>query len=223
MENIKLHRLIDHTLLKPEANENDIIRLCDEAKKYNFWSVCVNTHYVPLVKSQVKGTGIKVCSISGFPLGAVNSLVKAFEAERAVSDGADEIDMVLNIGALKSGREKYARDDIKKVVKACAGEAVVKVIIEAALLSEEEKRQACLIAVDGGASFVKTSTGFGPPGANVHDVKIMRETVGDGFGVKASAGIRTAGKALELIEAGATRIGASAGVKIIEEFRAGDF
>ncbi|HMA76199.1 MAG TPA: deoxyribose-phosphate aldolase [Candidatus Krumholzibacteriaceae bacterium] len=223
MKNIELHRFIDHTLLKPEAKENDIIRLCDEAKKYDFWSVCVNTHYVPLVKSQVKGTGIKVCSVSGFPLGAVNSLVKAFEAERAVSDGADEIDMVLNIGALKSGREKYARDDIKKVVKACAGEAIVKVIIEAALLSEEEKREACLIAVDGGASFVKTSTGFGPPGANVHDVEIMRETVGDNFGVKASAGIRTAKKALELIEAGADRIGASAGVKIIEEFRTGDF
>ena len=223
MEDIKLHRFIDHTLLKPEATEADIGRLCDEAKKYHFWSVCVNTYYVSVAAAQVEGTDINVCSISGFPLGAVNSEVKVFEAARAVADGANEIDMVLNIGAFKSGRKDYVLNDINRVVRVCAGKAIVKVIIEAALLSDEEKREACRIAIDAGASFVKTSTGFGPPGATIHDVKIMRETVGNRFGVKASAGIRTAKDAVNLIKAGATRIGASAGVKIIEEFRAGNF
>ncbi len=223
IDDIKLHRLIDHTLLKPEATEADVVRLCDEAKKYNFCAVCINTCYVPVAVAQVRGMDINVCSISGFPLGAVNSEVKAFEAARAVADGANEIDMVLNIGAFKSGWNDYVLKDIIGVVRACGNKAIVKVIIEAALLSDEEKREACRIVIDGGASFVKTSTGFGPPGANIHDVKVMREAVGKHFGVKASAGIRTAKEALNLVKAGATRIGTSAGVKILEEFKAGNF
>ena len=214
---IELNKLIDHTLLKPEATPDDIERICEEAKAYGFYSVCVNTHYVPLVASRVGGTGIKVCSISGFPLGAVDTRVKAFEAERAVSAGADEIDMVLNVGALKAGDEDFVREDIGGVVGA-SGNALVKVIIEAALLEDEEKIRACRLAVEAGARFVKTSTGFGPPGANTRDVEIMRRAVGPDFGVKASAGIRTAAFALELVEAGANRIGTSAGVQIMQEY-----
>ena len=214
---IELNKLIDHTLLKPEATPDDIERICEEAKAYGFYSVCVNTHYVPLVASRVGGTGIKVCSISGFPLGAVDTRVKAFEAERAVSAGADEIDMVLNVGALKAGDEDFVREDIGGVVRA-SGNALVKVIIEAALLEDEEKIRACRLAVEAGARFVKTSTGFGPPGANTRDVEIMRRAVGPDIGVKASAGIRTAAFALDLVEAGANRIGTSAGVQIMQEY-----
>jgi deoxyribose-phosphate aldolase len=213
----ELNRLIDHTVLRPEATPDDIRNVCDEAKRYDFFSVCVNTHYVPLVAREVSGTKIKVCSISGFPLGAVDTAVKAFEAERAVAAGADEIDMVLNIGALKAGDIGSVRDDIAGVVDASGG-ALVKVIIEAALLTDDEKVTACGIAMDAGALFVKTSTGFGPPGANARDVAIMRKAVGPGFGVKASAGIRTMEFALELVEAGANRIGTSAGVQIMEEW-----
>jgi deoxyribose-phosphate aldolase len=216
---IRLNRLIDHTLLKPEATPKDIERICDEARRYDFYSVCVNTHYVPLVASSIEGTGIEVCSIAGFPLGAVDTRVKAFEAERAVEAGADEIDMVMNVGALKAGDERLVRDDIAAVVKA-AGPALVKVIIEAALLEDEQKVRACMLAVEAGARFVKTSTGFGPPGANARDVGIMRRAVGPDFGVKASAGIRTAAFALELVEAGANRIGTSAGVVIMEQLKA---
>lgn len=219
MTAVRLNELIDHTLLRPEATPEDIERLCDEAREYGFYSVCVNTHYVPLVASKVEGTGIKTCSIAGFPLGAVDTRVKAFEAERAVAAGADEIDMVMNIGALKAGDESLVRADITAVVKAAAP-ALVKVIIEAALLLDGEKRTACRLAVEAGAGFVKTSTGFGPPGANVEDVRIMRREVGPDFGVKASAGIRTASFALELVEAGANRIGTSAGVEIMRAFRA---
>jgi deoxyribose-phosphate aldolase len=216
---IELNRMIDHTLLKPDATSEDIRRVCDEAKRYKFFSVCVNTHYVPLVFSELNGTDIKVCSIAGFPLGAMETKVKAYEAERAILEGASEIDMVLNVGSFKSGEEEFTKDDIAGVVAACSGQAIVKVIIEAALLSDEEKIQACKLAVEGGASFVKTSTGFGPPGANVKDVRIMREAVGPEIGVKASAGIRTAKFALELVEAGANRIGTSAGVAIMEELK----
>ena len=216
MTSIELNRMIDHTLLKPEATPDDIERICDEAGRYDFFSVCVNTHFVPLVASRIKDTRIKVCSIAGFPLGAVDTQVKTFEAERAVAAGADEIDMVMNVGALKAGDERLVRGDIAAVVKA-AGNALVKVIIEAALLGDEEKVTACRLAVEAGARFVKTSTGFGPPGANVRDVEIMRRAVGPDFGVKASAGIRTAAFAIELVEAGADRIGTSAGVQIMEE------
>lgn len=216
LDKIELNRMIDHTLLRPEATPDDILRVCGEAKKYDFFSVCVNTHYVGLVADGLSGTAIKVCSISGFPLGAVETSVKAYEASQAVSDGADEIDMVLNIGALKAGDLDFVQADISAVAEAC-GDALLKVIIEAALLSDEEKVMACRAAVEAGAGFVKTSTGFGPPGASVHDVKIMRKAVGLGTGVKASAGIRTAAFALELVGAGASRIGTSAGVQIMEE------
>lgn len=219
MSEVELNRLIDHTILKPDATDADVVRVCDEAKKYDFFSVCVNTHYVPLVARQLAGTRIKVCSIAGFPLGAVDTGVKAFEAGRAVAAGADEIDMVMNVGALKSGREDFVEEDIARVAEAC-GDALLKVIIEAALLTDEEKVGACRLAANAGAAFVKTSTGFGPPGARVEDVRIMRGAVGSDLGVKASAGIRTAKFALELVEAGASRIGTSAGVQIMEEFAA---
>jgi len=216
---VPLNRMIDHTLLRPDAVPEDIRRVCDEAKRYGFFSVCVNTHFVPLVAGELDGTGIAVCSVAGFPLGAVDSPVKAFEAARAVERGASEIDMVMNVGALKAGRTDEVRADIAGVVEACGGRALVKVIIEAALLEDEEKRTACRIAVKAGASFVKSSTGFGPPGADPRDIRMMRETVGPDIGVKASAGIRTAEFALELVEAGADRIGTSAGVQILEQWK----
>lgn len=212
-----INRMIDHTLLKPEATPEDIIRLCREAVEYSFYSACVNTHFVPLVSRELDGTDIKVCSIAGFPLGAVDTAVKAFEARRAVEAGADEIDMVLNAGAVKSDDWNLVHDDIAAVADSC-GDALLKVIIEAALLTDEEKREACRTAVKAGAGFVKSSTGFGPPGANIADIRIMRETVGPGIGVKASAGIRTAVFTVELIEAGANRIGTSAGVQIMKEY-----
>ena len=218
MKDVELNRFIDHTILKPEATSEDVKRVCDEAKRFNFFSVCVNTHFVPLVAGELEGTNIKVCSIAGFPLGAMDSEAKAYEARRAVENGADEIDMVINIGALKGGEYEHVLSDIRGVVSACGGRALVKVIIEAAVLSEEEKITACRLAVEGGAFFVKTSTGFGPPGASVEDVRIMRKAVGPDFGVKASGGIRTAEFALELIEAGATRIGTSSGVQIMEQW-----
>ena len=223
MKDIELNRMIDHTILKPEATEQDVIKLCEEGLKYNFWSVVVNTHYIRLAASRVESSDVRVCSIAGFPLGAVSSAVKAFEAKRAVEEGADEIDTVLNIGAFKSGKKDFARQDIEGVVTAAGPHALVKVIIEAALLSDEEKAEACRLVIDAGAGFVKTSTGFGPPGANPRDVAIMREAVGDRIGVKASAGIRTAAAAVELIEAGADRIGTSSGVEIMKGFDSGDY
>jgi deoxyribose-phosphate aldolase len=219
VDGLKLNRLIDHTLLKPEASEADIARLAREAVEHNFFSACVNTHWVPFVARELAGTDVKVCSIAGFPLGAVDAAVKVFEAGRAVAAGAHEIDMVMNVGALKSGALDVVREDIAGVVASCGAGALVKVIIEAALLTDEEKAAACRLAKEAGAAFVKTSTGFGPPGANVRDVKIMRGAVGPGFGVKASAGIRTASFALELVAAGATRIGASASIAIMEEYK----
>jgi len=219
MNGCMLNRMIDHTLLRPEATEADIRRLAREAIEHEFYSACVNTHWVPLVARELAGTNVKVCSVAGFPLGAVDAAVKAFEAGRAVEAGAHEIDMVMNVGALKSGALRVAREDIAGVVAACGEGAIVKVIIEAALLTDAEKVTACRLAMEAGARFVKTSTGFGPPGANVRDVRIMREAVGPGFGVKASAGIRTAAFALELVEAGATRIGTSASAAIMEEWK----
>jgi deoxyribose-phosphate aldolase len=220
MNTIELNRFIDHTLLKPEASVADIKRVCEEAKRHDFFSVCINTHYVPLVARELRDTGVKVCSIAGFPLGAVDSEVKAFEARRAVESGAHEIDMVMNIGALKSGEFEFVRRDIARVVEASGKGVTVKVIIEAAVLNDEEKVHACRIVKGAGAGFVKTSTGFGPPGATVGDVEIMRRAVGPDFGVKASAGIRTAAFALELVRAGASRIGTSASVAIMEEWNA---
>lgn len=215
---MELNRLIDHTVLKPDATDDDVRRLCAEAREYDFFSAVVNTHFVPLVAEEVAGSRVKVCSIAGFPLGAVDSEVKAFEARRAVERGADEIDMVINVGAIKAGDWDFVRRDISLVKKGC-GEALLKVIIEAALLTDEEKAAACRAVVEGGAQFAKSSTGFGPPGANPHDIRLMRETVGPDFGVKASAGIRTAASALELVEAGANRIGTSSGVQIMAELK----
>jgi deoxyribose-phosphate aldolase len=215
---MEINRLIDHTLLRPDATDDDARRLCAEAREFDFFSACVNTHFVPLVAEELSGTSVKVCSISGFPLGAVDSEVKAFEAHRAVERGADEIDMVINVGAVKAGDMEFVREDIELVRKAC-GEALLKVIIEAALLTDEEKVAACRTVVEAGAAFVKSSTGFGPPGANPRDIRIMREVVGPDFGVKASAGIRTAAAAIELVEAGANRIGTSSGLQIMQELK----
>ena len=216
----QLAKLIDHTLLKPDTTKDDIIRLCEEAKKYGFWSVCVNPAYVSLAAEILTGTDVRVCSVVGFPLGANVSEVKEIEAEKAVSNGASEIDMVMNIGALKSHNYELVKRDIRKVVehaRAIRKNIVIKVIIETGLLTEDEKVLACRFVKDEGADFVKTSTGFSSSGATIHDVKLLRNTVGPNFGVKASGGIRTYHYAIELVEAGANRIGTGSGVVIIEE------
>lgn len=215
-------KLIDHTLLKPEATRDQIAQLCREAREYGFAAVCVNPCYVGLAAELLRGSPVKVCSVVGFPLGATLPEVKAYEARRAIEEGAAEIDMVINIGALKSGDLELVRRDIAAVVDVChAKGALCKVIIEAALLSDEEKVLACQLAKAAGADYVKTSTGFGPGGATVHDVALMRRTVGPEMGVKAAGGIRSYEAAKAMLEAGATRIGASAGVKIVREARGG--
>ena len=220
MSNLSLTReelasYIDHTLLKPEASREQIRAVCEEAKQYHFASVCVNSCWVPLIAEELKGSGVSVCCVIGFPLGASLSSVKAFEAREAVAAGAQEIDMVVNIGAVKSGGWELVREDIA-AVNAAKGTAKLKVIIETCLLTDEEKVRVCQIAKEVGADFVKTSTGFSTGGATVHDVELMRKTVGPEMGVKASGGVRTLADALAMIEAGASRLGASAGVKIIE-------
>lgn len=206
---------IDHTLLKPDATKDDLKRLCDEAKKYGFASVCVNSANVRFCKAQLAGSPVMVCAVVGFPLGAMSAEAKAFEAKEAVRNGASEIDMVANIGALKSRDYTTVLDDIKKVV-AAAAPAKVKVIIETGLLTREEKVIACALAKLGGAAFVKTSTGFGPGGATAEDVALMRAVVGPDLEVKASGGVRTAEDAERMLKAGATRIGASASVAIVQ-------
>lgn len=210
--------MIDHTLLKPEATEAQIKQLCDEAKQFGFASVCVNPTYAKLCAALLAGTAVRVCIVVGFPLGANLTEVKAFEAQQAIRDGATEVDMVINVGALKNGDNVQVERDIAEVVRVSheAG-ALVKVIIEAALLTDEEKVKACQLAQSAGADFVKTSTGMGPGGATVHDVALMRQTVGPHMGIKAAGGIRTLQDALAMINAGATRIGASASVKIVTE------
>lgn len=207
--------MIDHTILKPEASREEITTLCEEAKLHGFASVCVNPSYVPLCAQLLRMTNVKVCTVVGFPLGANRSEVKAFETERAVSDGAQEVDMVANIGATKSRDYDLVQSDIRSVVEACRSIVVSKVIIEAALLTDEEKTKVCELAKLAGADFVKTSTGFGPGGATAHDVALMRSVVGEEMGVKAAGGIRDFETAREMIEAGASRIGASASVKIV--------
>ncbi|RGR83808.1 deoxyribose-phosphate aldolase [Heyndrickxia coagulans] len=207
---------IDHTLLKPEATEKDILKLTAEAAQYHFASVCIHPYWVKLAARELAGTGVKVCTVIGFPLGATTAATKAFETKKAIGDGADEIDMVINIGALKSGNTEAVEADIRAVVEAAQGK-LVKVIIETCLLTNEEKELACRLSVKAGAHFVKTSTGFSTGGATVEDVKLMRQTVGDKAGVKASGGIHTKAEAEAMIEAGATRIGASSGVKIVSE------
>ncbi|MDI6869738.1 MAG: deoxyribose-phosphate aldolase [Bacillota bacterium] len=211
---MELARLIDHTLLKPEATPEAVARLCAEAVEYGFASACVNPVNVARAASLLRGTPVKVCTVIGFPLGATASLVKAVEVRNAVADGADELDMVLNVGALKAGDHALVARDIRAVVEA-AGGRVVKVILETALLTDEEKVEACLLTKEAGAAFVKTSTGFGPGGATVEDVALMRRTVGPEFGVKASGGIRDRATAERMVAAGATRLGTSSGVAIV--------
>ena len=215
--NLDMAGMIDHTLLKPEATTDQVAQLCFEARKYNFASVCVNSTNVKLCAELLKGSQVKVCSVVGFPLGAMPPEVKAFETKVAIENGATEIDMVINIGALKArDLETVARDIRGVVTTAHNGKALVKVIIEAVLLNEEEKVMSCLLAKEAGADFVKTSTGFASGGATVEDVMLMRRVVGPEMGVKAAGGIRTREDAEKMIKAGATRIGASAGIKIVQ-------
>lgn len=210
--------LIDHTLLKPEASESDIQKLCKEAAEFGFASVCVNPGWVKRACEFLRGSGVPVCTVIGFPLGATLSDVKAYEARRAIFNGAREVDMVINIGALKSGDDCTVEDDIRAVSDAAHENHVLcKVIIETALLTDEEKVRACLAAKNAGADFVKTSTGFSKGGATVHDIALMRRTVGRALGVKASGGVKGIDDARAMFEAGATRIGASVGVKIAQE------
>lgn len=210
--------LIDHTLLKPEATDEDIKRLCEEASRYRFASVCVNPTWVRVAACSLRGSGIPVCTVIGFPLGATLADVKAYEARRAIFDGAQEVDMVINVGALKSGDDCLVEHDIRSVVEvAHEYQATCKVIIETALLTDDEKVRACLAAKKAGADFVKTSTGFSKSGATVADIALMRRTVGADLGVKASGGVKGLDDARKLVEAGATRIGASVGVKIAQE------
>ncbi len=209
-------RYVDHTLLKPNATQEEIGKLCEEAKTFCFASVCVNPSYVALSAQLLRGSGVKVCTVVGFPLGSTTPTVKAIEARDAIANGADEIDMVINIGALKSGNDIVVYDDIKAVRDATRGR-VLKVILETSLLSNEEKVRACAASKKAGADFVKTSTGFGGGGATVEDVKLMRETVGPLMGVKASGGIRDAKIAHDMIAAGATRLGTSASIAIVTD------
>jgi deoxyribose-phosphate aldolase len=209
--------LIDHTILKPDATGEDVRRVCSEALRYRFASVCVNPYWVRLVATELAASPVKVCSVVGFPLGANSTVIKAAEAELAIRDGAQEIDMVLNLGELKAGNDAAVLADIRGVAEvAHRGGAIVKVILETALLSDAQKVRACELAKQAGADFVKTSTGFGPGGATVADVALMRRTVGPDLGVKASGGIRTLDELRAMVEAGATRIGASASVRIVE-------
>jgi len=213
---MNLAGMIDHTLLRADASKADIAKLTEEAKKYSFASVCVNPTWVAYAAEQLSGTEVKVCTVIGFPLGATTSAVKAFEAEDAIANGATEVDMVINIGALKDGNAELVEKDIRAVVEAAAGKALVKVIIETSLLTDDEKVLASKLAVKAGADFVKTSTGFSTGGATPEDVALMRKTVGEQTGVKASGGVRSLEDMKRMIEAGATRIGASSGVKIME-------
>jgi deoxyribose-phosphate aldolase len=210
--------LIDHTLLKPEASENEIKRLCEEAAQYHFASVCVNPTWVRVSACHLQGSGVPVCTVIGFPLGATLPDVKAYEARRAIMDGAREVDMVINVGALKSGDDCLVEHDIHAVVEVAHEYSVTcKVIIETALLTDDEKIRACQAAKRAGADFVKTSTGFAKGGATVADIALMRRAVGAELGVKASGGVKSMADARAMVEAGATRIGASVGVKIAQE------
>jgi deoxyribose-phosphate aldolase len=209
--------MIDHTLLKPESTEEMVRVLCKEAREYGFAAVCVNPYYVKMAKELLEGSKVKVATVIGFPLGANTKEVKAFETRNAIENGADEVDMVINIGAMKSKEYHMVKEDIQAVVEAAKDKAVVKVIIETCLLTDEEKIKACELSKEAGADFVKTSTGFSTGGAKVEDVKLMKETIGDSLKIKASGGIRDYEKAKAMIDAGASRIGASASVKIVEE------
>ncbi|MBS4540110.1 deoxyribose-phosphate aldolase [Clostridium sp. D2Q-11] len=207
--------MIDHTILKPDTTKEQVEKVCNEAREYNFASVCVNPSYVEYVAEQLKGSNVKVTSVVGFPLGSTLPEVKAFETKEAIKKGADEIDMVINIGELKNKNYDLVKEDIKAVVSA-SGDKLVKVIIEACLLTDEEKEIACKLSKEVGADYVKTSTGFSTGGATFEDVALMRKTVGEGLGVKASGGVRDIETAKKMVEAGATRIGASSSVAIVK-------
>ncbi|HEM4276372.1 TPA: deoxyribose-phosphate aldolase [Streptococcus suis] len=220
---MKLNKYIDHTILKPETTREQVEKILAEAKEYDFASVCVNPTWVALAAESLKDSDVKVCTVIGFPLGANTPAVKAFETKDAISKGADEIDMVINIGALKTGNYDLVLEDIKAVV-AASGDKLVKVIIEACLLTDDEKVKACQLSQEAGADYVKTSTGFSTGGATVADVALMRKTVGPDMGVKASGGARSYEDAIAFIEAGASRIGASSGVAIMNGAQAdGDY
>lgn len=220
---MKLNKYIDHTILKPETTQEQVEKILSEAKEYDFASVCVNPTWVSLAAESLKDSDVKVCTVIGFPLGANTSAVKAFETKDAIANGADEIDMVINVGALKAGNDALVLDDIKAVVDA-SGDKLVKVIIEACLLTDDEKVRACQLSKEAGADYVKTSTGFSTGGATVADVALMRKTVGPDMGVKASGGARSYEDTIAFIEAGASRIGASSGVAIMNGAQAdGDY
>lgn len=208
--------MIDHTILKPDAKKDEIQALCQEAKEFGFYAVCVNPYYVSLCKDLLEGSKVKIATVIGFPLGANTSDIKALETKKAIDDGADEIDMVINIGALKDGDYGVVRDDIKAVVEAAKDRARVKVIIETSVLTDDEKIKACELSLEAGADFVKTSTGFSTGGATVEDVKLMKSVVKDKMEIKASGGVRDFETARKMIEAGARRIGTSSGVKIVK-------
>ncbi len=214
---MNLNKMIDHTLLKPEATKEMIENLCREAKEYDFKSVCVNPYWVSTAYEELRDSDVLVCTVVGFPLGATTKETKFFETDFAVQEGADEIDMVINVGALKFKQYDVVLEDIKSVVQAANGRTV-KVIIETCLLTDEEKVKACELSKEAGANFVKTSTGFSTAGANVEDVELMKSIVGDALEVKASGGIRDLDTALKMIAAGATRLGVSAGVQIMKEY-----
>lgn len=212
---MELNRMIDHTILKADATEEDVLKVIEEAKKYHFYSVCINPTWVAFAAEKLQSEPVAVCTVIGFPLGANTSEVKAYETTDAINNGADEVDMVINIGALKSGQFKKVQQDIEAVVNAAKDKALVKVIIETALLTNEEIVKSCELAKAAGADFVKTSTGFSTGGAKAEDVRLMRETVGPNMGVKASGGIHTEAEAMAMVEAGATRLGTSASIAIV--------
>lgn len=212
---MNIARMIDHTLLRADATQAEISKLVDEAKQYQFASVCVNPTWVSYSAEHLAGTEVKVCTVIGFPLGATTSEVKVFETKNAIEHGANEVDMVINVGQLKAGNDAFVQQDIETVVKAASGKALVKVIIETCLLTDEEKVRACELSVKAGADYVKTSTGFSTGGATPEDVALMRRTVGQEVGVKASGGVRSLEDVNKMIEAGASRIGASSGVSIM--------
>ena len=212
-----LAKMIDHTNLKASTVKEEILKLTKEAKEYQFASVCVNPTWVELAAQELKGTDVKVCTVIGFPLGANTKEVKVYETKDAIEKGAEEIDMVINIAKLKDGDDDYVESEIAGVVEASKGKAIVKVIIETCLLTDDEKKQVCSLAVKAGADFVKTSTGFSTGGATIEDVALMKQTVGAHVGVKASGGIRSKEDAQAMVHAGATRIGASSGIAIVTE------
>jgi deoxyribose-phosphate aldolase len=214
---MNIAKYIDHTILKPEATVEEVKKLCKEAREYNFASVCVNGCYAKLVSTELNGSDVKTCVVVGFPLGAMTKEAKAFETSDAIKNGANEIDMVINVGALKNKNYALLKEEIKAVVNAAKGKAIVKVIIETCLLTDEEKVKACEISKEAKADFVKTSTGFSISGATKEDIALMRKTVGENIGVKASGGVRDYKTAMEMINAGASRIGASASIAIVKE------